>query len=137
MDAYRSKRTWLAALREATDAVDAALATHAAAAVRAEGAGVRAGLIAAEARPGGALRLPYWRPRFATRTGTAAIGDKAVRERLEELRRTTANASRARNAQRQAIREAAAMGIELDVVASHAQLPLAELERVTRRIPVT
>ena len=62
---------------------------------------------------------------------------RTQREAIGEVRQARDEASHAREMQRDAIRHAAETGITLDVLAAEADVALAEVRRITERVPVT
>lgn len=125
----------LRAVRLATDRVTASLNERDQAITNLEATGFPRDLVEAASRRGRASRPLRWRPRFVSQSGT--VLPRTQREAIEELRRATSAVSNAREMQRNAIRHAAQAGVVLDVLAAEAELALAEVRRITERVPVT
>ena len=121
----------LRAVKLATARVAASLDKREQAISHVEATGVPRGLVEAAARPGRASRPPRWRPRCGT------VLTRTQREAIGEVRRATSAVSHAREMQRDAIRHAAETGVTLNVLAAEAEVALAEVRRVTERVPVT
>jgi hypothetical protein len=125
------------ALRRAALMVDSALAAQASARLRAQATGVDGGAIAVASRPGGAVQPRLRRPRGANQRDRGDIDARTYRELLTRLREATQDVARARAAQRAAVRDAARLGGDLDLISAQARLPLAEVKRVVQRVPIT
>ena len=137
MEDFTSSQTdALRAVRLATVRVAASRTKRDQAVADVEAAGLPGGLVEAAARPGRpASRVLRRRPRSVLQDGT--VLSRTQREAIGEVSRATSEASHAREMQRDAIRCAAQTGITLDVLAAEADVALAEVRRITERVPVT
>jgi hypothetical protein len=77
------------------------------------------------------------RPRVASERDSGDIEVRTYRELLTQVREATHDLARARDAQRAAVRDAARLGGGLDLISAAARLPLAQVERIVQRVPVT
>ena len=126
----------LRAVRGATARVAALRTRRDQAVADVEATGLPRDRVEAAARPGRpASRAFRRRPRFVLQDGT--VLSRTQREAVGEGSRATSEAAHARASQRDAIRHAADIGITLDVLAAEAEVVLAEVRRITERVPVT
>ena len=126
----------LRAVRLATARVAASRTKRDQAVADVEATGLPRGRVEAAARPGRpASKVLRRRPRFVLQDGT--VLSRTQREAIGEVSRATSEASHVRGMQRDAIRHAAETGITLDVLAAEADVALAEVRRITERVPVT
>ena len=137
MEDFTSSETdALRAVRLATARVAASCTKRDQAVADAEATGIPRGRVEAAARHGQpASKMLRRRPSFVLQDGT--VLSKTQREAIGEVRQATREASHTREMQRETIRHAAQTGITLDVLAAETELALAEVRRITERIPVT
>ena len=135
-DFTSSQTDALRAVRVATARVAASHSKRYQVVADVEATGVPRGRAEAAARQGRpASKGLRRRPSFVLQDGS--VLSRAQREAIAEVRQATRDASHAREMQRDAIRHAAETGITLDVLAREADVALAEVRRITERVPVT
>ena len=126
----------LRAVRLATARVAASRTKRDQAVADGEATGLPRGRVEAAARHGRpASKVLRRRPSFVLQDGT--VLSRIQREAIREVSQATREASHAREMQRETIRHAAETGITLDVLAAAADVALAEVRRITERVPVT
>jgi hypothetical protein len=136
MEGFTSAQTdALEVVRVAAARVAAALTDREQAIANVEATGLPRDFVETAARTGRARRPVRYRPRFVSPSGTVLA--RTQREAISEVRRATSAAAHAREMQRDAIRRSAETGVALNVLAAEAHVALAEVHRITERVPVT